>query len=184
MQNTPKSISRRTVASGLAWSVPAVATVAAAPFAAASPIVCVTVETGDAIKFAGGGRDNGLKQAYGFEITVTNTSGETVRVGAADSYVVFDKKGRVDTDSSLWSDSPCSGGVQLSREDDDVVLAPGDTETFFYVVNNTGNSANEAGCIYSQLSLALAGSSVGSNVELCDTATIPEVCFDETPPSC
>lgn len=40
-----KNISRRTVAKGVAWSVPAVAVASAAPMAAASPTTCIPVVT-------------------------------------------------------------------------------------------------------------------------------------------
>lgn len=46
-----KTLSRRSVTAGIAWSVPAVAAVSAAPLAAASP-VCISVEgVGDAWKY-------------------------------------------------------------------------------------------------------------------------------------
>ena len=59
---------------GVSAAAFAPAAVAAAPFAAASPTGCVNVTSGTAEKFPGGGHPDGIKQAYGFTITITNSN--------------------------------------------------------------------------------------------------------------
>lgn len=56
MQQNTSSLSRRKVTAGLAWSVPAVAAVAATPFAAASHHCPTVTGVGDAVKYPGRAR--------------------------------------------------------------------------------------------------------------------------------
>lgn len=100
--NTPSSISRRKVTTGIAWSVPAVAAVAAAPFAAASPVICPEVSgVGGAIKFPGNSKIENIKHAYGFDVTLTNDTSETIVISGGSTNIVFTKFGEK-------SGSPCS----------------------------------------------------------------------------
>lgn len=191
MQNAPKTLSRRTVASGLAWSVPAVATVAAAPAFAASPCVCpeVTVR-GEAVKHPGQNK-LGTKQAYGFDIRVTNPTSYIVQVSPGTATVDFEKFGERSGDVLLFDKSICqAGATRLQAGDSKLTLDPGASTELYYVVNNTGNSANESGCITSTLVVTLLNSD-GTPVDQdddcaasCEVVFLPQTCFDETPPTC
>lgn len=177
MQNTPKTISRRTVASGLAWSVPAVATVAAAPAFAASPR-CINASAGDVVKYPG---NSGLfKQGYGFELTVTNPTEGTVAVSPGTGYVQFDKK-RENGTVRLFSADPCKGGKELKLGDELLVLEPGESITLWLVLDKTGNSANDSGCVVFNLKVRLVSGTVGGD-GLCDTAPVTDACFGATTP--
>lgn len=180
MQKNTSSLSRRKVTAGLAWSVPAVAAVAAAPFAAASHHCPTVTGVGNAVKYPGTSK-TGLKQAYGFPITVTNTTDDTILLTPGDVTVKFDKKDTVtNAKVALYSKSPCDGGVPLTEEQ--LTLAPGESLTLFYVANETGNSANDGGCIDGNIRVELVGGTMTDSD--CGTVTVPRVCFSETPPSC
>ncbi|MCG7423039.1 hypothetical protein MHY29_09465 [Micrococcus sp. ACRRV] len=183
MQTTPKTVNRRTVSAGIAWSVPAVAAVAAAPFAAASPTGCVNVTSGTAEKFPGGGHPDGIKQAYGFTITITNTSPTPVYVNPGTVTVVFGGHTTRNGEARLYTASPCRGGRRLAAMDPELLLQPGESETYYYVVNNTGNSAQESGCVKGKLQLALPkGAPEGA--DLCNGGVVDfSNCFETTPPT-
>lgn len=188
MQKNTSPLSRRKVTAGIAWSVPAVAAVAAAPFAAASPSCVNTVSTGP-VKYPGNSTGGGgeLKHAYGFSVTVTNPTRGRIRLSAKSVLIDLEKKDTY-TDGRLmiFNKDPCLGGVQLNGNSDLLILEPsgtaGDTRTFWFVVGNTGNSANEAGCIHATLGVALVnGSQPVAN--LCTEVEVDEACFTATPPS-
>lgn len=183
MQKNVSTLTRRKVTAGIAWSVPAVAAVAAAPFAAASPTGCVTTSTGTAVKHQGGGQSDGIKQAYGFTITITNTSAIPVYVDAGTVTVAFDNHTTRTGEARLYTASPCDGGKRLAAMDEALLLQPGESKTYYYVVNNTGNSGEESGCVKGKLALTLPpGSSEGS--DLCGDGTVEfENCFKTTPPT-
>ncbi|MFL0425458.1 hypothetical protein ACH0AC_06755 [Micrococcus luteus] len=184
MQKNTSTLSRRKVTAGIAWSVPAVAAVAAAPFAAASPS-CVTTESTEPLKYPGS-TDGGvvkLKHGYGFSVTVTNPTDGRLRLSAKNVLIDFEKKGAyTGAELMIFDKDPCLGGVQLNANSDLLILEPGDKRTFWFVVNNSGNSANEAGCIYATLGVALVkGSQPVAN--LCTEVEVDEACFTATPPS-
>ena len=182
MQKNTSTLSRRKVTAGIAWSVPAVAAVAAAPFAAASPTGCAAVTTGTAEKFPGGGHPDGIKQAYGFTITITNTSPTPVYVNPGTVTVVFGGHTTRNGEARLYTANPCRGGKRLAAMDPALLLQSGQSKTYYYVVNNTGNSANDAGCIRATLGVALVkGSQPVAN--LCTEAAVDKACFTATPPS-
>ena len=183
MQTTPKTVNRRTVTAGIAWSVPAVAAVAAAPFAAASPTGCVNVTSGTAEKFPGGGHPDGIKQAYGFTITITNTSPTPVYVNPGTVTVEFKGHPTRSGEARLYTASPCRGGRRLAAMDPELLLQPGQSKTYYYVVNNTGNSAQESGCVKGKLQLALPkGAPKGA--DLCNGGVVDfSNCFETTPPT-
>ena len=68
-----RSVSRRTLAKGAAWSVPAVALASAAPALASSIQTPPTVTVGDACKYPGNSCD-GYKKAYRVYMSICNPS--------------------------------------------------------------------------------------------------------------
>lgn len=188
MQKSTSPLSRRKVTAGIAWSVPAVAAVAAAPFAAASPS-CVNTASTEPVKYPGNSTGGGgeLKHAYGFSVTVTNPTRGRIRLSAKSVLIDFEKKGTyTGAQLMIFDKDPCLGGVQLNGNSDRLILEPsgtaGDTRTFWFVVSNTGNSANDAGCIRATLGVALVkGSQPVAN--LCTEAAVDKACFTATPPS-
>ncbi|MFL0421053.1 hypothetical protein [Micrococcus luteus] len=183
MQKNTSALSRRKVTAGIAWSVPAVAAVAAAPFAAASPTGCAETTTGTAVKHQGGGHSDGIKQAYGFDITITNTSGTSVYVNPGTVTVVFGGHTTRNGEARLYTASPCEGGKRLAAMDDALFLKPGQSKTYYYVVNQTGNSAQESGCVYGKLQLALP-KSAPAGADLCNGGIVEfSNCFETTPPT-
>lgn len=183
MQKNTSTLSRRKVTAGIAWSVPAVVAVAAAPFAAASPTGCVDVTTGTAEKFPGSGHPDGIKQAYGFDITITNTSPTAVYVNPGTVTVEFEGHTDRNGEARLYTASPCEGGTRLTAMDPELLLQPGESKTYYYVVNQTGNSAQESGCVKGKLQLALPkGAPEGA--DLCNDGVVGfSNCFDTTPPT-
>ena len=65
-------VSRRTVARGVAWSVPVVAVGVAVPAFAVSPVASPTADVGDSCKCAGAGANN-----YDFKTVLTFTGSGT-----------------------------------------------------------------------------------------------------------
>ncbi|MET7576953.1 hypothetical protein [Micrococcus luteus] len=184
MQKNTSTLSRRKVTAGIAWSVPAVAAVAAAPFAAASPTACVNVTSGAAVTYQGGRHRDGIKQGYGFTITVTNTSPTPVYVSPGEWTVAFDGQAtRSGKDARLYTAPPCEGGTRLADGDAELRLQPGESKTYHYVLNETGNSGKETGCVYGKLELALpTGAPEGA--DLCNGGVVDfGNCFQTTPPS-
>ena len=182
MTHDRKNISRRTVTAGMAWSVPAVAVASAAPAFAASTVCPSTKVTGDAVKYPGKS-SFGTKQAYGFPLEITNTTDQIIVIAPGTAYVEFDKKDRVDAGSVIFYDGdPCKGGKPITDKDA-LTLEPGASLSLWYVVNETGNSANESGCIHSTITVELASGEWPEGDE-CESVRNETVCFDETPPSC
>ncbi|QCP08597.1 hypothetical protein FDF08_11990 [Micrococcus luteus] len=180
MQQNTSSLSRRKVTTGIAWSVPAVVAVAAAPFAAASPS-CITSSAGRVVKYPGNSSGYDLKQAYGFTVTVTNPTRGKLRVTAKSVSLILDKK-VLRGSLLIYTADPCAGGVPVDPNSDLLVLEPGESQTLFLVANNTGNSANTSGCIYAKLGVKLVDGSVPV-ANLCDEHDVVEACFDETSPT-
>lgn len=183
MQKNTSTLSRRTVTAGIAWSVPAVAAVAAAPFAAASPTGCVSAVPGAAVKFPGSSGPDGIKQGYGFEVTITNDSPIAVYVNPGTVTVVFEGHATRTGEARLYTANPCRGGKRLAAMDPALLLQSGQSKTYYYVVNNTGNSANESGCVEGKLQLALPkGAPEGA--DLCNDGVVEfSNCFETTPPT-
>lgn len=180
--NTPSSISRRKVTTGIAWSVPAVAAVAAAPFAAASPVICPKVSgVGGAIKFPGNSKIEGIKHAYGFDVTLTNDTSETIVISGGSTYIEFKKFGNKSGAPLLYTADPCKGGVPIESGSDLLTLEPGEKLPLFFVVTNTGNSANDSGCIYATFNVSLVGGQP-VDTDYCEVIVVPKVCFNGTPP--
>lgn len=184
MTTDRKTISRRKVAAGMAWSVPAVAAVSAAPAFAVSPKCPSTTVTGEAVKYPGNSKAAGTKHGYGFPLTVTNNTDQTVRITPGTAYVEFDKKGRVNAGGVKFFDGdPCNGGKQISLDDEKLVLSPGESLELWYVVDRTGNSSNESGCIHSTITVELVSGEWPEGEE-CESVRNEEACFGDTPPQC
>ncbi|SFV23735.1 hypothetical protein [Micrococcus terreus] len=169
-ENNKKTISRRAVAGGMAWTVPAIAFASAAPAATVSPLY--TVSTDNVCKYPGE-KVKGVKHAYMFPLTLTNVATEEVCVQIVSGIVTFDS-GRKDGDPEWYSKPPHKGGVLAP---DTVCIPVGESETYFYVVDDTGNSANESG--------TAVGTFLGTGAETGrkDEKTV-RVAFDSTPPKC
>ena len=183
MTTDRKTISRRKVAAGMAWSVPAVAVASAAPAFAVSPKCPSTSVTGEAVKYPGNS-SAGTKHGYGFPLIITNNTDQDVRVTPGTAYVQFDKKGRVDAGGVKFFDGdPCNGGKEISLEDERLVLGQGKSLELWYVVDRAGNSANESGCIHSTINVELVTGEWPEGEE-CDSVRNEEVCFGDTPPEC
>ncbi|RBO88700.1 hypothetical protein DE149_103190 [Micrococcus sp. KT16] len=183
MQKNTSTLSRRKVTAGIAWSVPAVAAVAAAPFAAASPTGCVSAVPGAAVKFPGGSGPDGIFQAYGFTITITNTSPTPVYVNPGTVTVEFEGHPTRGGEARLYTANPCRGGKRLAAMDPALLLQSGQSKTYYYVVNNTGNSAQESGCVKGKLQLALP-TNAPEGADLCNDGIVEfSNCFETTPPS-
>lgn len=169
-ENNKKTISRRAVAGGMAWTVPAIAFASAAPAATVSPLY--TVSTGNVCKYAGGSVD-GVKHAYMFPLTLTNVATEELCVKIVSGLITFDS-GRTAGKPEWYSRPPHQGGVLAP---DTVCIPVGESVTYYYVVNNMGNSANESG--------TAVGTFLGTGAETGrkDEKTV-RVAFGSTPPKC
>lgn len=74
-EETNRGISRRTLAKGMAWSVPAVVVASAVPAYAASPVVPPPVKlTGRSCKIPGGSVSSDWKDGAVYETVLTNTT--------------------------------------------------------------------------------------------------------------
>ena len=169
-ENNKKTISRRAVAGGMAWTVPAIAFASAAPAATVSPLYAVS--TGNVCKYPGGSVD-GVKHAYMFPLTLTNVATEEVCVEIVSGLVTFDS-GRTDGTPEWYSRPPHQGGVLAP---DTVCIPVGESVTYYYVVDDTGNSANESGTAVG--TFLGTGSETGRK----DEKTV-RVAFGSTPPDC
>ena len=169
---TKKTISRRAVAGGMAWSVPAIAFASAAPAATVSPLFTVD-PVGGACKYPGNST-NGVFQAYMIPVQITNIANERVCVSNVSGSVTFE--GRVPSGSpKWWTDKPhLPGAAPLVG---DVCLDPGKLRTLYYVIDRAGNSGNRAG--------VLAGTYLGTGQTTGRQSTAQiSVSFTATPPDC
>lgn len=169
---TKKTISRRAVAGGMAWSVPAIAFASAAPAATVSPLFTVD-PVGGACKYPGNST-NGVFQAYMIPVQITNIANERVCVSNVAGSVTF--VGNVPSGSpEWWTNKPhLPGAAPLVG---DVCLDPGDSRTLYYVIDNAGNSGNRAG--------VLTGTYLGTGQTTGRQSTAQiSVSFTATPPDC
>ena len=169
---TKKTISRRAVAGGMAWSVPAIAFASAAPAATVSPLFTVD-PVGGACKYPGNST-NGVFQAYMIPVQITNIANERVCVSYVSGSVTFERN--VPSGSpGWWTDKPhLPGAAPLVG---DVCLDPGDWRTLYYVIDNAGNSGNRAG--------VLTGTYLGTGQTTGRQSTAQiSVSFTATPPDC
>ena len=167
---TKKTISRRAVAGGMAWSVPAIAFASAAPAATVSPLF--TAQAGNVCKYPGGSV-SGVKHAYMFPLTVTNIANEKVCVKIVGGQVTFDSGGTAGT-PKWYTRPPHLGGVLAPNE---VCIPAGGSVTYYYVVDKTGNSANESGTVRGVFQ------GTGSETGRQSTEYV-DVAFSSTPPDC
>lgn len=167
---TKKTISRRAVASGMAWSVPAIAFASAAPAATVSPLF--TAQAGTVCKYPGGSV-TGVKHAYMFPRTLTNVANEEVCVKIVEGYVTFAIGQPVGT-PKWYINPPHSGNVLAPNE---VCLPAGGSVTYYYVVDQTGSSANRSGTVRGVFQ------GTGSETGRQSTEHVG-VAFSSTPPDC
>lgn len=154
----------------MAWSVPAIAFASSAPAATVSPLY--TVSTGNVCKYPG--RSVGdVKHAYMFPLTLTNVANEEVCIEIVSGSVNFDS-GRTAGKPAWYTTPPHEGGVLAPNR---VCIPVGGSVTYYYVVNNTGNSANESGTAVG--TFLGTGSATGRQ----DQKTV-RVAFGATPPDC
>lgn len=165
-QNKTIGVSRRTIARGMAWSVPAVAVASAAPAFAASgggPVISISA----ACKIPGNSCGRDLKFGYAFSSTVTNPTNKTIYICAVTITNV------VGTDLQFALSSPALP----------IAVAPGATisVTFFATSTNSANTPFSADLNFSY-----------SHVNSTNCAADPDnhapikvsVNFTETPPNC
>lgn len=161
LQHPTSHLSRRTIAKGLAWTVPAVAVASAAP-AMASSGPAPSFSIGGAVK-APGNSCAPLRKGYGVPITVTNNDNREIEIWQ----III-----------TLNTSSLTLGVNSSLLP--VVLAPGETKTFWF--NATSNSsANTA------FSLGIDIYWRHTNETPVDTEHQPiyvEIAIPGTPPDC
>nr|WDS96069.1 hypothetical protein mcr_00108 [Micrococcus sp.] len=108
-----------------------------------------------------------------FPLTLTNIANEDVCVEIVGGYVNFDS-GRTDGEPEWYTNPPHRGGVQAPNE---VCIPAGGSVTYYYVVDETGSSANESGTAVG--TFLATGSETGRK----DEKTV-RVAFGSTPPEC
>ncbi|AXK45411.1 hypothetical protein DXU92_10950 [Brachybacterium saurashtrense] len=170
-QSSP--ITRRTIAKGIAWSVPAFALATAAPALAQSPLV--TLSEGDVCKYPGNSGPTGTFQSYLFPVIIQNIANEVVCLTVSGAQVVLTGGTVKPGDPIFWTQPPGSPGAAPGGET--VCLPIGGNITYWLVLTNTGNSSNSSGTVY--VDLFVEGQSSGRSYE--DQAAAP---FATTPPEC
>ena len=166
-------ITRRAVAKGIAWSVPAFAIATAAPALAQSPLV--TIVEGDVCKYAGNSGPTGTFQSYLFPVTISNLSNEPVCIKATGAKVILVNGTQKPGAPNFWTAKPGTPGAVIGGNT--ICLGIGQSTTYWLVLTNTGNSANEAGTAY--VDVTVTGSTTGRAYT--DQATVS---FATTPPDC
>lgn len=138
-----EGISRRSVAKGMAWSVPVVAVATAAPAIAASGTP-PKGQVNKACKQPGNScGEYGFVKGYTFTVTITNTSNKTIYVYTAASGDLapdFQVSSPVDFDfatANLFNNGQIGAPLPLSAP-----IAPGGTLTIIINAGTNSNSAN------------------------------------------
>lgn len=150
------TISRRTVAKGIAWSVPAVAVSAAVPAYAASPI-CVTVTfTGSACKEPGNSNDTDPK-AYNLGFVFKNTC-------ATDCVTIV-----VTSVKDLYTTPALTSVYAPTAPSNTFQVCAGNTATFTLPTTYSSNSSN--GIVISYTVNGAPGSTTLDSPPNCGTAT-------------
>lgn len=170
---THKKVSRRTVAAGVAWTVPAVAVATAVPAFASSS--CATVVDYDNVcKYPG--KKGSVKQAYMVKLTLRNTTYKAVTISTKDAWISF-------TDGKTGDGTPL---LYLEKPDDDVLpqdsvrIQPGEARVVYFVLNDMGNSANRAGEFGGTLAVDRDSDVQGECLDL----NLGPFQFAATPPTC
>ena len=132
--NQDRGVSRRTVAKGMAWSVPAVAVATAAP-AMASSGGGPTLTFVSGCKFPGKSCGAALEYGYKFEYLVCNTTSKDIYIYGATT-TAETKMGLVFAKTSPAS-SPTAG----------FLIAKGTCQTVYFYSTST-NSANDSFTLY------------------------------------
>lgn len=176
-ENTSKkAVSRRAVAGGIAWSVPVVALAAAAPASAVSPLIDVQLSNGNACKYPGSSTGHGIKDGYRFPLTIKNITGERVCVSITGGSIDFDDDrlpAITTVGTSWWIVPPTKRGGAGTLAPAQVCLEPGESQTYYFILNNTDNSANESG-VASGTFLA-TGQTTGRQATVTSTVHFPDV---------
>ena len=130
--DSPAPINRRTVAKGIAWSVPAVAVAGTAPaFAVSGPTPTLVFQS--ACKWPGNScQSSGLNldKSYGVSFLVTNTGSSTVYLCPVSMTVTAGNS------TGTWTPRKPIGGCHT------VGIAPNNTETVVFRFDNSANSEN------------------------------------------
>lgn len=170
---TKKTVSRRAVAGGIAWSVPAIALASAAPAAATSPLIDVELSTGNACKYPGNGPGD-MFHAYRFPLTVKNITGETVCVTITSGYVIFTGQTQPAGSAGWYSQPPRYNPENSGTPAPSSVCIPaGGSVTIYYIINRTGSSGNTSGTAYG--SFLATGQSTGRQSEASASTTFPNL---------
>lgn len=160
----PRGISRRTVAAGAAWAVPAVLFAGAAPAFAVSPVISGTYES--TCKYPGNSTE-GCK--FGYRTVTTWTSTAPVDVDVAFTF------------SATWD-----SGAALVRIFVDGVLQqgaiatiPAGSEVKVVLIASGSNSANSSGTVTITGTYTYNGNTITETVEGSFSSSNP--CSDTTP---
>ena len=129
------TISRRTIAKGVAWAVPAVLAAGAAPAFATSPVLFGEVNT--ACKYPGKSISEACKQDYRFETTWNNTSGAPLQV----TFTVNVTQAHLQSVNGVL----IGGTVYFPDAQGRVTVTVPAGETDIVIIANGDNSANIAG---------------------------------------
>ena len=154
-----RGISRRTVAAGAAWAVPAVLFAGAAPAFATSPVLDGEIKT--QCKYPGNSHGGNCKQSYLFSTTWTNHSSQNLQV----SFTATIQSAGLTVGSMLVDGVPYPGGT--------VTLSPG--KHTIEIVAGNNSSPNLSGLV------SVTGTYVYNGNTYHERA---EKYFDTTPPEC
>ena len=146
-QREDRRISRRTIAKGAAWAIPAVPLVVATPAYAASgggP----SVDLGDACKLPGNSCGNVFVKGYVFEVSITNTTDKPIYLFDQAGFEILITENSPDISlffqAAVYATDPDGAGpIQVG----DVVtfpvlLPPGNTIVLVLNAGENGNSQN------------------------------------------
>lgn len=143
-----RRISRRTIAKGAAWAIPAVPLVVATPAYAASgggP----TVVLGDACKLPGNSCGNVFVKGYIFDVSITNNTDKPIYIYDEAGYEIIFTENSADIDlffqAAVYATDP--NGTPAPPNVGDVVtfpvlLQPGDSIALIFNAGENGNSQN------------------------------------------
>jgi len=143
---TKPTVSRRAVARGAVWSVPAVVIARAAPALAASSAPPTAV-VGAGCKLSGSSCANAFVKGYLFEITLTNTTGETIFLYNEPGFMITISENNASIDLFFQNAVDATTGqiIQFPHE-----MPTGTTLTILFNAGENGNSGNQgiAGSVF------------------------------------
>ncbi|UIP57288.1 hypothetical protein DSM26151_01430 [Agromyces marinus] len=131
---------RRAVARGVAWSVPVLLMSAPVPAFAAS-IDAPVISIGGACKLPGASCSGVFTKGYAFEVTVTNSTPDTIYLYNQPEYQIVVTDDSADIDLFFQAAVDSLTGVVVGFP---ATLAPGESVTVILNAGSNGNSGNVA----------------------------------------